>query len=348
MTAGFPRWAFKTMVVGLAVLLAGCASLPPPRLAPVAGAAGPVIVTAADGEHRTTLTVLTFNIEGLGWPARKGRGPSLQRISAVLGEMAAQGHAPDIILIQEMFSPAAVRAVETMPYANAVFGPSRTQKPALSVAGRMGGPFVRGKGEIGIHLVPSGLAILSRYPIVASRSEPFGSRRCAGIDCLSNKGVLHARIHIPGVPQPVDLFNTHMNSQGASGVSPQRHRAAHHLQTAVLSDFIDRVAHRDMPLILGGDFNMRHDQLRFLRFRQSQPLALVHQYCVEQPARCDVRMSWDGDEPWMDTQDLQLFDSGAAVSITPIRVESLFDGSPDSPRLSDHDGFLVTYRLNWR
>ncbi|MCM8730080.1 endonuclease/exonuclease/phosphatase family protein [Hephaestia sp. GCM10023244] len=344
---GFPRRAFQTMALGLSVLLAGCAALPQPRLTPVDRATGPRIVATNGGGHSTTLTVLTFNIEGLAWPARRGRAPSLHRISAILRDMAAQGHAPDIVLIQEMFSPAATRAVENMPYANAVFGPSRTQKPARPSTGRMRGPFVWGKGEIGIHLASSGLAILSRYPIVASGSEAFGGRRCAGIDCLSNKGVLHARIHIPGVPEAIDLFNTHMNSQAASGVSRKRHSAAHQLQTDVLSDFIDGVALNDTPLILGGDFNMRHDQLRFLRFRASQPLALVHQYCVDRPATCDVRMSWDGDEPWMDTQDLQLFDSGASVTVTPVKVESRFDGSPGSPRLSDHDGFLVTYRLSW-
>jgi hypothetical protein len=49
----------------------------------------------------------------------------------------------------------------------------------------------------------------------------------------------------------------------------------------------------------------------------------------------------------MDTQDLQLFSSGEIVTVRPIRVEAVFDGSPGSPRLSDHDGFRVTYRLSW-
>jgi hypothetical protein len=49
----------------------------------------------------------------------------------------------------------------------------------------------------------------------------------------------------------------------------------------------------------------------------------------------------------MDTQDLQLFESGADVQIVPIRVEALFDGSAGSPKLSDHDAFRVTYRVSW-
>ena len=35
------------------------------------------------------------------------------------------------------------------------------------------------------------------------------------------------------------------------------------------------------------------------------------------------------------------------ASIRPIRVEALFDGSPGSPQLSDHDGYMVTYRIEW-
>ena len=53
------------------------------------------------------------------------------------------------------------------------------------------------------------------------------------------------------------------------------------------------------------------------------------------------------DAPWMDTQDLQFFWEGNPASIRPIRVEALFDGRPESPTLSDHDGFMVTYEIAW-
>ncbi len=38
-------------------------------------------------------------------------------------------------------------------------------------------------------------------------------------------------------------------------------------------------------------------------------------------------MSWDGDEPWMDTRDLQFYVRGPKVAIRPIRVEAMFDGA---------------------
>ena len=58
-------------------------------------------------------------------------------------------------------------------------------------------------------------------------------------------------------------------------------------------------------------------------------------------------MSWDGDAPWMDTQDLQLFRAPRDTILVPVRVQAMFDGSKGDPKLSDHDGFLVTYRLTW-
>ena len=52
-----------------------------------------------------------------------------------------------------------------------------------------------------------GLLLLSRHRIVASGSTVY--RQCSGDDCLSNKGVLHARVQRTGSPCPVDVFLTH-------------------------------------------------------------------------------------------------------------------------------------------
>lgn len=331
-------------------LATGCASLPAPIVNRCTPGPAPRIVVSADAKRAsTTFDVLTFNIEGLGWPARRGRGPALARIGSILKGLKASGQAPDIILVQEMFSSTAIKTMVDLGYPNMVTGPSRTQRKALPASEKMPGPFKWKKGELGIHMAGSGLAILSRFPIVQSRSEPFGRKRCAGLDCLSNKGVLYARIAVPGVPGSVNLFNTHLNSQRASRVSPARHARAHRLQVQELGKFMAALGHPDVPTILGGDFNMRGSEIRFERFRNvTEPFEIVQEWCTDQPLSCDVRISWDGDEPWMDTQDLQLFESGNDVRISPIRVEAMFDGTTGSPRLSDHDGFCVTYRVSWR
>lgn len=329
--------------------LAGCATLPPNRIADREAAPAAPLAMDADGTHAsTTLDVMSFNIEGLGWPARKGRAPSLKRIASIIAAMQARGEGPDVILLQEAFSPAAIRAVQDMGFPNIAWGPRRTQRKAMARGTRMSKPFLFKKGEVSFHLVGSGLAILSRYPIIQTQSEPFGRRRCAGFDCLSNKGMIHARIAMPGVPEAIDLFDTHLNSQRASGVVPARHREAHRIQVGQLADFIVRYADPTIPAVLGGDFNMKHSAVRFEWFQDVQPFALVHQYCLQHRQACDIRMSWDGDEPWMDTQDLQLFAPGRRVEMWPERVEALFDGTPASPQLSDHDAFRVVYRLRWK
>ncbi|MBO9376927.1 metal-dependent hydrolase [Sphingomonas histidinilytica] len=341
-------WLGRLSGLLLLPALAGCAPPPPIRVLPAAKAPAPAIVAAeTPGEMRTTLSVLTYNIEGLGWPARKGRKTQLREIGRRLAELRERGEAPDVAMFQEMFSGRAKRAVAASGYPAIVAGPQR-----LTFAGRATDEPLPGKsrfrrGELGLKLLGSGLAIASRYPLDGIELHPYGLRSCAGIDCLANKGIVRALLHMPGVPVPVELYDTHMNSQGASRAPKPRALAAHMRQSREASGFIAGVNEPAYPLIFGGDFNMRWSEERFADFSRYVPLEIVHRWCVAPDHGCDVRMSWDGDEPWMDTQDLQLFRSSPMVAIRPIRVEAMFDGGA-LPRLSDHDGFLVTYELRWR
>ena len=328
------------------VMLAGCATpRPSPEPPPPGRHHAPKIELSADGRTaRLELDVLTYNIEGV--PGRGGRAKHLRQIGEQLRRMREAGEGPDVVLFQEAFSGAAQAAVEAAGYPDLAFGPSRRQRRQLPGAGARPG-HKWSKGELGLKLVGSGLAIASVYPIEARASEPFSRRACAGFDCLSNKGALFARIRIPGVPGALDVFDTHMNAQGASRVSAGRHLPVHRAQVFELFDFMNGQRDQANPAILGGDFNMRRSEPRFDVFSATQRLQLVHHYCLRDQRRCDIRMSWDGDEPWLDTQDLQLFQSGQTVSVRPIRVDSLFDGRPGSPALSDHDGYRVVYELSW-
>jgi hypothetical protein len=203
------------------------------------------------------------------------------------------------------------------------------------------------KGEGLGRLLSSGLYVLSDFPVVDSAAQPFRSRECAGFDCLANKGVQHVRIQVPGMPQPLDLFNTHLNSRGASGVSDARSLKAHQLQSDETSRFMESRRNRRYPMIFGGDFNMRNSLERFEHFSRGTPYALVHQYCVERTDACQVDLSWDGDTPWMDTQDLQGFEDGEAVTVRPVRVAAMFDAPWNGRPLADHDGLVAKYRISW-
>lgn len=337
----FPR----LLTLGAAlVLLSACATLPPPR----PGGCPPRVLgvqTNSGGDSTARISILTYNVEGV--PYRTGRAADLTRIGEQLSQLCRSNAPPDIVLIQEMFSRDALAAIERAAYPFMAAGPARDQRRRLPALGARPDTRWR-KGEIGIRLVGSGLAIGSVFPIEASASEPFSGLACAGFDCLSNKGAQIARLRLPGAPGFLDIVNTHMNAQGASRVAPRRHLPVHNAQVLELTDFMTAHAAGDDPVVLGGDFNMRGSEARFDVFQATQPLTLVHQACLADPEDCEAPASWDGDAPWMDTQDLQLFQSGRLVTIRPVRVEALFDGRPGSPALSDHDGLLVTYELRWR
>ena len=338
--------------VALTLGLAGCGSLPRFRTLPCGGVdAGegggpPAIQIAASGERSTTIDVLTYNIEGLQWPARSGRGRDLAAIGRILRDLRAAGTAPDVVLFQEVFSRAAVRGVVATGYPSLASGPSRTRRSVYSQDDRLPGRAKLAKGELGVRLMSSGLVIASRFAITGVARDPYSRRACAGFDCLSNKGVVLATLAVPGVPEGIDIANTHMNARKASKVAPARHRAAHRAQTRELEAFLAARRTPSRPMILGGDFNMRRSPARFDDFRLHHPFGLVHEYCQARAA-CAVSLSWDGDAPWLDTQDLQFFAQGTRVRIVPIEVRAMFDGAPGSPKLSDHDGLLVRYRLSW-
>jgi len=264
--------------------------------------------------------------------------------------MREKNASPDIVFLQEAFTAEAARIGRRAGYLNYVQGPAaRERRPATSDEAdpALVGRRKPTKGEGLGRFISSGLYILSDYPVADVSRQPFRSRECAGYDCLSNKGVMHARILIPRMPGGVDLFNTHLNSRGSAGVSHERSLKAHRLQVNEISRFIEQRWDRRFPLLFGGDFNMRNAPARFEHFAMRTPYRLVHQHCLAPKARCDVRLSWDGDEPWMDTQDLHGFESGKGVAVEPIRVEAMFDKPWRGKPLSDHDGLLVVYRLSW-
>jgi endonuclease/exonuclease/phosphatase family metal-dependent hydrolase len=338
----------KSLLLAALLFTASCGTAPPLRTLACSAVPADSVAIATDGATKSAqLKVLTYNIEGLGFPARTGRGSELRQIGEHLAAMRAAGTAPDVVLFQEMFSGDAKRAVAFTGYPAITSGPTAKTRSVDPVREKLPGKASVKRGELGVHFAGSGLAIASRFPIIATDMHAYGKRSCAGLDCLSNKGIVLARIAIPGVPTPIDVYDTHMNSRGASKAPAPRNLAAHDRQALEASQFIDRTHNDAFPVVFGGDFNMRHSEPRWENFTKYQKMLLVHRVCADGASACDVKMSWDGDAPWMDTQDLQFFWSGSPVAIRPVRVEALFDGRPESPTLSDHDGFMVTYELSW-
>ncbi len=191
--------------------------------------------------------------------------------------MSTSGRAPDVVLFQEVFSRAAVRAVLDSGYPDVIGGPRRTQCAIERAAAVRPGKRRPTKGELGIRFTGAGLVIASRYQVITATSDAYSRRTCAGFDCLANKGVVIARIQIPGAPVPIDIANTHMNAQMASKVRPERHLAAHRFQVQELDLFLQHHHDPAGPLTLGGDFNMRGSADRFDFFRSQISLRPVGQ-----------------------------------------------------------------------
>ena len=73
---------------------------------------------------------------------------------------------------------------------------------------------------------------------------------------------------------------------------------------------------------------------------------MVSEFCHDPASACEGAAPAGEAQPWLRAQDLQAFASSAPVDVRPIRVETLFTAGPQG-RLSDHDGYLVRYRLSW-
>lgn len=332
---------------GLALI--ACASHPPPQSLPQpAGRPGRVEIDAEAGLARAELSVMTYNVAGLPWPVKSGRRKAMRAIAKEIAALRETGRAPDVIVLQEAFIPAA--AAIGASYSNRLRGPRASDKSALD-APPPDPDFIRKrrffKGEKLGKILSSGLYIFSDYPISAARMTPFGRNSCAGYDCLANKGAMLVEIEIPSVPEPVQILNTHLNANGASGVSKARALVAHRRQIDEIGQFLAEALNRDRPFIYAGDFNTRHSADRFDHKAGVLPGEIVHRHCARPDSGCEVAMSWDGDAPWLDTQDLQGFSSGAVIAVRPIRVEALFDAPRNGRMLSDHDAYLATYELVW-
>jgi endonuclease/exonuclease/phosphatase family metal-dependent hydrolase len=294
------------------------------------------------------LSVMTYNVEGLPWPIRSGRGSKLKEIGRQLAALREKGLEPDVVLLQEGFRDEVDDLIELSGYQYVAKGPRKKQRDGSQLTRedrpRYKRVKYRRKGEGWGKWGSSGLWVLSNHPINWVKSHAY--HYCAGLDCLANKGVMLVSLEVPGLPTPVEIADTHLNSKGASGVPRNRNRTAHHLQAAELAQFMAADRTPGAPLIVGGDFNVMHAPDRFDYVMQRYPFDVVSQVCFRTPDSCDAKISADGDAPWLDTQDLIGFKQGDRVAIRPIQVEARFDGSATGgPVLSDHDAYEVTFRL---
>lgn len=293
------------------------------------------------------LSVMTYNVEGLPWPARFGRSASLARIGDRLATMRADGVQPRIILLQEAFSEDAKAIRTASGHRYAAFGPT-----AELSAGTVPSPADRAfaaegsflKGERSGKLLDSGLLILSDYPILSIRRAAFPAAACAGFDCLANKGMVMAIVAVPGQPGPIAVVNLHLNSKRASGVAIDRADAAFRRQLDALDRFLTTNHVPGMPMIVAGDFNIGRSAKR--RAMVMDVLARHHGALPRDvlsacAASCPDGLPGDAIDTRRRAKDWQFLIPGTTGDLSVRRIATPFGREPDGSMLSDHVGYTA-------
>lgn len=328
----------------------------PPLHAVSVSAPAPLVRRAPKGEMFVDVSVLTYNVKGLPWPLRMDLpdpdpDAAMVKIGKHLDALRAAGNAPDIVLIQEGFTDTATDIGRWGNYRFAAHGPTRADANDTTMAAAdtilaAGADWTRGESQGPV--LNSGLHAFSDYPLTVRASRAFGRYVCAGFDCLAAKGVLVLGVDIPGVPEPVTVLTLHMNANGASGVPEPRALAAHRLQIDRFADVLQSAADPALPLIFGGDFNVKaaHARQNYADARLTPArLTAVHLSC-KAPA-CVPGYPTRENAHWLEPRDIQGYRGGARIQVTPLSSEEMFAGPASGGQLSDHAGYLVRYRLSW-
>lgn len=329
-----------------------------------------ISIESETGLASMEISVLTYNIAALPFPIACGktsrmtdenddripiacnRKEGVIDIARAFRQLRDQGLEPDIVLMQEAFLPIVAEFPDIAGYQNWVAGPGPYDL-GPKYSDRASEAFIENrqfwKGEKWGKRQPSGLLVATDFEIVEHINFPFYEWECAGFDCLANKGQTLTRLRIPGLPDLLEVATAHYNAKGASGVTIERAHEAHRLQLDAALEFLRSTSNFDLPAIWGGDINMRRseDRIRYFIEQTGDGLNEVSSYCIANPDRCDLNIRDDSDAPWFQTQDLQGWADGLRVAIEPVRMVEIFDEPVDGVMLSDHNGFLVIYRLSW-
>ena len=321
------------------------------------GALAVGILVAPPGQAQTPaeLTVLTYNIEGLPWPARVGRGEDLSQIAGQLQALRAQGHQPHVVLFEEAFSSAAKAIAVKAGYRYIADGPSASDAgaPATSPADRAFMAQARFlSGEKWGKLRGSGLRIASDYPIIDVRRMAYPAYACAGMDCLANKGVMLVTIQVPGASKPVTIVATHLNSRRAARVSFDRSFYAYRRQVDALSDFVRTNIAPGTPFIVAGDFNAGQEPQRRAYLLQKAAgwasntlVKAALDICLQAGAQCPTENRNDLAFSQQRGRDWQLFSSGGSENLVLKSMSALFGHDAEGRMLSDHVGYAATYMV---
>jgi endonuclease/exonuclease/phosphatase family metal-dependent hydrolase len=293
------------------------------------------------------VSVLTYNVKGLPWPLAIGRDEPLHQIAVGLGQLCGDAERPNIVVLQEAFGDAADDFIRRAGYRYVLRGPSAhdsalASSPAWEEQFSTDASAILGEGLD--RYLDSGLVILSDRPIELVASGVFPQDACAGFDCLAAKGVVIAEVSLgEGLPALL-IGNTHMNAKNSSGATPERQLEAYRRQIDTTSNFVRQNRDAGLPFVFAGDFNMGSVEER-REYLFASTLDVGDENDGLRVLASQGQRSPGIDEVIRHGADYQFYFSSHDWTLEATRTSIPFGAANAGKELSDHVGFVVTYRL---
>jgi phospholipase C len=198
------------------------------------------------------LTILSYNIQQLGYPNWAGDHFEQQRLEMIPATLLALEKRPNVLIFQEVFTPASFEFLvdalsEQYPHHTLVAGEDCEDPRWTSVS-----------GDCQTHTLKSnsGVLIFSQWPIEEQHAYVYHAVRISkSFDFMALKGVVYAKIRV-GTEQPSHLhvFGTHLQATA-------KDHDIRLQQVGEMRKFIDGFGiPAQEPVILGGDFNVSSTQ----------------------------------------------------------------------------------------
>jgi endonuclease/exonuclease/phosphatase family metal-dependent hydrolase len=293
------------------------------------------------------LSVMTYNVKALPWPAAWERGPALTAIGQGMADMRELKSQPQVVLLQEAFTDDAKAIARQAGYRHIAIGPQQAPAAAAPLGEGFAAAARWDRGELSESLLDSGLVILSDYPIVRSRNFAFPRGACAGFDCLAAKGAMIAWVAVPDAPRPIAIINTHLNSRRSTHVASKRADQAYVWQVDAVRRFISENIDQDTPVIFGGDFNAGQAPQRLAAL--AKPMLDASEQDGLSTA-LTLRGIPDSTRDEMiqivkRNKDKLLSRDGAGIGLAPRHASVPFGIRSAPAPLSDHAGFAIVYAM---
>lgn len=205
-----------------------------------------------DSVKTKRITILSYNIQQLGYPNWAGNHFEKQRLEMIPHTLLALENRPGVLIFQEVFTPESFDFLvnelsEKYPHHTLVAGENCEDPSWTSVSGDC---------QVNTVKSNSGVLILSQWPIDEQHAYVYHAVRISkSFDFMALKGVVYAKIRV-GAEQPshIHVFGTHLQATAKDHDIRMQ-------QVSEMRNFIDgfEISAQE-PVILGGDFNVSSTQ----------------------------------------------------------------------------------------